>query len=76
MRYLVILIALFALYFWALENIGDKYVIQKEVDLPPEPTPDMIDLHEGRIRVEDLKKPAYGTANESKEPIRRRVVEY
>lgn len=56
MRYLLLMALVFGAYFAAMTFIGDKYVPK---DLPPDvPPPDkaQMDLMEGKIRWEDVKR--------------------
>ncbi|MEO7992802.1 MAG: hypothetical protein ABI743_00255 [bacterium] len=70
MRYMVILVVTFAVYFWAVANIGDKYVKKYDVQLPAEPSKGLVDLYEGRIQPGDVAKGKDG------EGPTQRVVEY
>lgn len=54
-RYLIFLVVVFGVYFWAVRNIGDKYVKQYDIPLPQEPSQGMIDLHEGKHRMTDIQ---------------------
>ena len=61
MRYMLILAVTFAVYFWAVHNIGEKYVPKYHVNLPPPPPQSVLDVQGGKYRLQDLQKPTAET---------------
>lgn len=67
MRYLLFMAIVFAVFFWALNNIGDKYVEKQGEILPEKPS-------NGLIKLNDQGKPVQDDSPQSLPT--RRVVEY
>lgn len=70
MRYLLFMAIVFAVFFWALSNIGDKYVEKQGDILPEKPS-------NGLIKLNDEGKPVPADSQTSdQQPPTRRIVEY
>jgi|GEM_PF-3696059 len=70
MRYLIFMVIVFTAFFWALNNIGDKYVEKHEAPLPEKPS-------NGLFKMNDEGKPVPTDTPTSDQPApTRRIVEY
>lgn len=71
MRYLVFMAIVFGVYFWAIQNIGDRYVEKREIELPAPPDQSITDLHGGKFPLTRIQKKEKGEPQPTV-----RVVEY